>query len=155
MHAKFQFDPSNRLATIHQRYRQDTTDNGLIAWVEPFYKRSPKNVGCVEVIVSFVITRTPPLRAYSPNRGRTGWLLHIYSFQTCSSVFRASSSPLPTLVTVTDTRPTVTGQPANPPVSSASQPRAFPSHISVTHSLTDTSELNNIGIDTCFMKQWT
>ena len=37
--AKFHLDPSNRLATIHQRYRQDRqTDNG-----EPFYKRSHKN----------------------------------------------------------------------------------------------------------------
>jgi len=26
LHAKFHFDPSNRLATIHQRYRQDRTD---------------------------------------------------------------------------------------------------------------------------------
>jgi len=45
---KFHLDPSNRLATIHQRYtdRQDRTgqtDNGLIAHGERFYKRSPKN----------------------------------------------------------------------------------------------------------------
>ena len=37
LHAKFQLDPSNRLATIHQCHRQDRrgqtdrTDNGLIA----------------------------------------------------------------------------------------------------------------------------
>ena len=48
--AKFHFDPSIRLATIHQRprqtdrqtHRQDRTDNGPIAYDEPFYKRSPK-----------------------------------------------------------------------------------------------------------------
>jgi len=28
LHAKFHFDPSNRLATIHQRYRQTGQDNG-------------------------------------------------------------------------------------------------------------------------------
>ena len=45
LHAKFHLDPSNRLATVHQRYRQDRqTDNGLIAKGEPFYKRLPKNV---------------------------------------------------------------------------------------------------------------
>ena len=51
LHAKFHLDPSNRLATVHERYRQDTqtdrhtdkqTDNGLIGWGEPFYKRSPR-----------------------------------------------------------------------------------------------------------------
>jgi len=26
LHAKFHLDPSNRLATIHQRHRQDRTD---------------------------------------------------------------------------------------------------------------------------------
>jgi len=35
LHAKFHLDPSNRLATIHQRTdrqdRQDRTDNSLIA----------------------------------------------------------------------------------------------------------------------------
>ena len=34
LHAKFHLDPSNRLATVHQRYRQartDRTDNDLIA----------------------------------------------------------------------------------------------------------------------------
>jgi len=45
--AKFHLDASNRMATIHQRYRQDTqtghTDNGTIAYGEPFYKESPKN----------------------------------------------------------------------------------------------------------------
>jgi len=46
--AKFYFDPSNRLATVHQRHRQDRTDrtnkqdNGLIAYGDPFYKWSPK-----------------------------------------------------------------------------------------------------------------
>jgi len=47
LHAKFHLDPSNRLATIHQRHRQDRQDridNGLIAQGEPFYKRSPKNL---------------------------------------------------------------------------------------------------------------
>jgi len=29
LHAKFQLDPSNHLATVHERYRQDRqTDNG-------------------------------------------------------------------------------------------------------------------------------
>ena len=46
-HAKFCHDPSNRLATIHQRHRQDRqtdreTDNGPIAQGELFYKRSLK-----------------------------------------------------------------------------------------------------------------
>jgi len=32
LHVKFHLDPSNRLATIHQRYRQTgQTDNGRIA----------------------------------------------------------------------------------------------------------------------------
>jgi len=35
LHAKFHLDPSNRLATMHQRYRRDRqtgqTDNGPIA----------------------------------------------------------------------------------------------------------------------------
>jgi len=42
-------DPSSRLATIHQRYRQDRhadeqdrQDNRLIGWGEPFYKPSPQ-----------------------------------------------------------------------------------------------------------------
>ena len=50
LHAKFHLDPSNRLATVHERYRQTgqtgqdrQTDNGLIAYGEPLYKRSPKN----------------------------------------------------------------------------------------------------------------
>jgi len=44
--AKFHLDPSNRLATVHQRYTQGRqTDNGPIAMGEPFYKRSPKNYG--------------------------------------------------------------------------------------------------------------
>jgi len=47
VHAKFHLDPSNRLATVHQRYRQDTIDrtkdNGPIAYGEQFYKRSPTN----------------------------------------------------------------------------------------------------------------
>jgi len=41
LHTKWHFDPSNCLATVHQRYRQ--TDNGLIAQGQPFYKRSPQN----------------------------------------------------------------------------------------------------------------
>jgi len=45
-HAKFHLDPSNHLATVYERYRQtdrtDRTDNGPIAWGEPFYKLSPK-----------------------------------------------------------------------------------------------------------------
>jgi len=60
--AKFHLDPSNRLATIHQRHRQtgqgrqtdrrtdrqtDRTDNGSIAYGEPFYKRSPKKLLCL------------------------------------------------------------------------------------------------------------
>jgi len=44
LHAKFRLDPSNRLAPIHRRYRQDRqTESGLIAYSEPFYERSPKN----------------------------------------------------------------------------------------------------------------
>jgi len=35
LHAKFHLDPSNRLATVHERYRQtywtDRSDNGPIA----------------------------------------------------------------------------------------------------------------------------
>jgi len=31
LHARFHPDPSIRLATTHQRYRQDRTDNGLVA----------------------------------------------------------------------------------------------------------------------------
>jgi len=51
MHAKFYLDPSNRLVTIHQRYRQTDrtgqTDNGLIAYGKPFApKRQFKKV-CV------------------------------------------------------------------------------------------------------------
>jgi len=43
--AKFHLDPSNRLATIRQHYRQTGhTDNGPIAQGEPFYKRSPKKL---------------------------------------------------------------------------------------------------------------
>jgi len=45
LYAKFHLDPSNRLATIHQRYRQaGQTVNGPITYGEPFYKRSPKKV---------------------------------------------------------------------------------------------------------------
>ena len=36
LHAKFHLDPSNRLATVHERYREDRTDNGPIAYGEPF-----------------------------------------------------------------------------------------------------------------------
>ena len=49
-HAKFYFDPSNRLATYTPTSqtgeidRTGQTDNGLIAEGEPFYKRSPKNL---------------------------------------------------------------------------------------------------------------
>ena len=43
LHAKFHLDPSNRLATVHERHRQDRRDNGPIAYGEQFYKRSPKN----------------------------------------------------------------------------------------------------------------
>jgi len=43
LRAKFHLDPSDRLATVHERYRQDRTDNGPVALGEPFYKRSPKN----------------------------------------------------------------------------------------------------------------
>jgi len=38
-HAKFHLDPSDRLATVHQCHRQETTDNGPIAYGEPFYKK--------------------------------------------------------------------------------------------------------------------
>jgi len=41
--AKFHLDPSSRLATIHQGYRQTgQTDNGPIAYGELFYKGSHK-----------------------------------------------------------------------------------------------------------------
>ena len=44
LHAMFHLDPSNRLATIHQRHRQTgQTDNGPIAYGEPSYKRPLKN----------------------------------------------------------------------------------------------------------------
>ena len=45
LHAKFHLDPSNRLATVHQRHRQDRTDrtDRQRSDSEPFYKRSPKN----------------------------------------------------------------------------------------------------------------
>ena len=49
LHTKWHPNPSNRLAAIHQRHRQDIglqdrqTDNGPIAQGEPFYKRSPPN----------------------------------------------------------------------------------------------------------------
>jgi len=37
LHAKLHLDPSNRLATVHQRHRQDRqTDNGPIGQGEPF-----------------------------------------------------------------------------------------------------------------------
>ena len=56
MHAKFHLDPSNSLATVHQRHRQtdrhpDRTDNGLIASGKPFYKRSTKNQHAVAVVL--------------------------------------------------------------------------------------------------------
>jgi len=39
LRTKWHLDPSNRLATIHQRFRQDRqTDNGPISYGEPFYK---------------------------------------------------------------------------------------------------------------------
>jgi len=45
LRAKFHFDPSNRLARVHERHRQTgQTDDGPIAQSEPFYKRSPKTV---------------------------------------------------------------------------------------------------------------
>jgi len=45
---KWQPNPSNSLATVHQRHRgtdrqTGQTDNGVIAQGEAFYKRSPKN----------------------------------------------------------------------------------------------------------------
>jgi len=43
LYTKWHLDLSDRLATIHQRHRQDRTDNGPIAQVKPFYKWSPKN----------------------------------------------------------------------------------------------------------------
>jgi len=43
LHAKFHLEPSNRLATIHQRHRQterqtDRQDNGSTAQAELFYQ---------------------------------------------------------------------------------------------------------------------
>jgi len=46
LHSKFHLDPSNSLATVHQRRRQtgqDRQDSGPIALGEPFHKRSPKD----------------------------------------------------------------------------------------------------------------
>jgi len=46
LHANFHLDPSIRLATIHQRYRQTgqhRQDSSPIAQGEPFYKRLSKN----------------------------------------------------------------------------------------------------------------
>ena len=59
---EFHLDPFNRLATIHQGYkqtdrqtdRQDKIDNGSIAQAQPFYKRSPKNVSCAVCQHKFV-----------------------------------------------------------------------------------------------------
>jgi len=50
LHIMWHLDPSNRLATIHQRYKTDRllgqtyrqADKGPIAQGEPFYKRSPQ-----------------------------------------------------------------------------------------------------------------
>ena len=43
LHAKFHLDPSNRLATMHERYRQTgQTDNGPIAKVNRFTNGGPK-----------------------------------------------------------------------------------------------------------------
>jgi len=61
LHAKFHFDPSNRLATLHQRHRHDRTgqtvgltgqDNGPIAYGEPFYKRSTNKFPCTDAPLS-------------------------------------------------------------------------------------------------------
>jgi len=44
LHAKFHLDPSNRLATVHQRHSQDKTDRQRSDSIgRTFYKRSPKN----------------------------------------------------------------------------------------------------------------
>ena len=63
LHAKFHLDPSNCLATIHQRHRQTgqdrqtdrltdkQIDNILVAQGEPFYKRSPKKPPTYGLIV--------------------------------------------------------------------------------------------------------
>jgi len=58
LHATFNIYPSNRLATIDQRYgqdRTDSTDNGPIAYGEPFYKRWPKNLS---VLAAYNFTTT-------------------------------------------------------------------------------------------------
>jgi len=46
LHAKFHLDPSNRLATVYQRYRQDRQiDRQRTHSIgEPFYKWSPKKL---------------------------------------------------------------------------------------------------------------
>jgi len=54
VHAKFHLDLSNRLATVHERHRQDRQDNGSIAYGKPFYKRSPKK-GTELVYIAFRI----------------------------------------------------------------------------------------------------
>ena len=60
-HSKFHLDPSNRLATIHQRHRQTgLTDNGPIAWREPFYKRSLNNATNLHHLTSHSIYSTLP-----------------------------------------------------------------------------------------------
>jgi len=73
LHAKFHLDPSNRLATIHQRHRQDKTDRQTGQWSdsvgELFYKWSPNNNSTrvmltvmlmVVVVVVDVMTMTLP-----------------------------------------------------------------------------------------------
>ena len=48
LHAKFHLDPFNRLATVHERYRQDRTDrtdNGPIAYrANRFTNGPPKTI---------------------------------------------------------------------------------------------------------------
>jgi len=45
LRAKFDLDPSNRLATVNECYRQTDRQTGQRSDSigEPFYKRSPKN----------------------------------------------------------------------------------------------------------------
>jgi len=60
LRTNFHLDPSNRLATIHQRHRQTGQDNGPIAQGEPFYTRNdrPKMASCAKTGGPFLTVYT-------------------------------------------------------------------------------------------------
>ena len=83
LHAKFHIDASNRLAIIHQRYRQTgqtdrQTDNGLIAQGEPSYKRSPKNESCLAVFALLVKRQHIIVEMISASQRRCSSMKQIY-----------------------------------------------------------------------------